>query len=108
VQQMPGRDVYLDGLLDHCVIHVTDWERSNAFYTGVLGAELIARSVVLLIVSATGSSTCTDQASPRLRSRGCRWLLAIATFALNGMGGSRTRSGTWNGAAWLSKRDRCS
>ena len=32
--------------LDHCVIHVTDWERSNAFYTSVLGAELvIARPV---------------------------------------------------------------
>jgi catechol 2,3-dioxygenase-like lactoylglutathione lyase family enzyme len=31
--------------LDHCVIHVNDWERSNAFYTGVLGAELIARPV---------------------------------------------------------------
>jgi peroxiredoxin/catechol 2,3-dioxygenase-like lactoylglutathione lyase family enzyme len=31
--------------LDHCVIHVTDWERSNAFYTRVLGAELIARPV---------------------------------------------------------------
>jgi catechol 2,3-dioxygenase-like lactoylglutathione lyase family enzyme len=31
--------------LDHCVIHVTDWERSNAFYTAVLGAELIARPV---------------------------------------------------------------
>jgi catechol 2,3-dioxygenase-like lactoylglutathione lyase family enzyme len=29
--------------LDHCVIHITDWERSNAFYTTVLGAELIAR-----------------------------------------------------------------
>jgi catechol 2,3-dioxygenase-like lactoylglutathione lyase family enzyme len=29
--------------LDHCVIHVTDWERSNAFYTAVLGAELVAR-----------------------------------------------------------------
>jgi catechol 2,3-dioxygenase-like lactoylglutathione lyase family enzyme len=29
--------------LDHCVIHITDWERSNAFYTQVLGAELIAR-----------------------------------------------------------------
>ena len=27
--------------LDHCVIHVTDWERSNAFYTTVLGAELV-------------------------------------------------------------------
>ena len=31
--------------LDHCVIHVTDWERSNAFYTRVLGAELVARPV---------------------------------------------------------------
>jgi peroxiredoxin/catechol 2,3-dioxygenase-like lactoylglutathione lyase family enzyme len=31
--------------LDHCVIHITDWERSNAFYTKVLGAELIARPV---------------------------------------------------------------
>lgn len=25
--------------LDHCVIHVSDWERSNAFYRDVLGAE---------------------------------------------------------------------
>jgi peroxiredoxin/catechol 2,3-dioxygenase-like lactoylglutathione lyase family enzyme len=31
--------------LDHCVIHVTDWERSNAFYTRVMGAELIKRPV---------------------------------------------------------------
>jgi catechol-2,3-dioxygenase len=29
--------------LDHCVIHVSDWERSNAFYTTVLGAELVTR-----------------------------------------------------------------
>ena len=29
--------------LDHCVIHVSDWERSNAFYAAVLGAELVAR-----------------------------------------------------------------
>jgi catechol 2,3-dioxygenase-like lactoylglutathione lyase family enzyme len=27
--------------LDHCVIAVSDWERSNRFYRGVLGAELI-------------------------------------------------------------------
>jgi catechol 2,3-dioxygenase-like lactoylglutathione lyase family enzyme len=26
---------------DHCVIHVSDWTRSNAFYRDVLGAELI-------------------------------------------------------------------
>jgi len=28
--------------LDHCVIAVSDWERSNAFYRDVVGAELIA------------------------------------------------------------------
>jgi catechol 2,3-dioxygenase-like lactoylglutathione lyase family enzyme len=27
--------------LDHCVIHVADWERSNAFYRDVIGAELV-------------------------------------------------------------------
>ena len=27
--------------LDHCVIAVTDWERSNRFYHDVLGAELL-------------------------------------------------------------------
>ena len=27
--------------LDHCVIHVSDWERSNAFYRDVIGAEII-------------------------------------------------------------------
>jgi catechol 2,3-dioxygenase-like lactoylglutathione lyase family enzyme len=27
--------------LDHVVIHVTDWERSNAFYRDVVGAEVV-------------------------------------------------------------------
>jgi catechol 2,3-dioxygenase-like lactoylglutathione lyase family enzyme len=31
--------------LDHCVIHVSDWERSNLFYKKVLGAELVKREV---------------------------------------------------------------
>ena len=31
--------------LDHCVIHVSDWERSNAFYRDVMGAELVQRPV---------------------------------------------------------------
>jgi catechol 2,3-dioxygenase-like lactoylglutathione lyase family enzyme len=26
---------------DHCVIHVSDWERSNAFYRDVIGAEIL-------------------------------------------------------------------
>src|SRR6516164_6427600 len=29
--------------LDHCVVHVSDWERSNAFYRDVVGAEVVAR-----------------------------------------------------------------
>ena len=29
--------------LDHCVIHVSEWERSNAFYRDVMGATLVAR-----------------------------------------------------------------
>jgi catechol 2,3-dioxygenase-like lactoylglutathione lyase family enzyme len=33
----------LPAKFDHCVIHVSDWERSNAFYRDVLGAELIGR-----------------------------------------------------------------
>jgi catechol 2,3-dioxygenase-like lactoylglutathione lyase family enzyme len=29
--------------LDHCVIAVSDWARSNAFYAEVLGAEVVPR-----------------------------------------------------------------
>ncbi len=29
--------------LDHCVVHVSDWERSNAFYRDVVGAEVLRR-----------------------------------------------------------------
>src|SRR5687768_8881210 len=29
--------------LDHVVIAITDWERSNRFYAEVLGAELVSR-----------------------------------------------------------------
>ena len=35
------RAVSLDLALDHCVIAVADWDRSNAFYRDVLGAELV-------------------------------------------------------------------
>jgi catechol 2,3-dioxygenase-like lactoylglutathione lyase family enzyme len=29
--------------LDHCVIHVSDWRRSNAFYRDVIGATVVER-----------------------------------------------------------------
>ena len=28
--------------LDHCVIAVSDWQRSNTFYADVLGADVVA------------------------------------------------------------------
>jgi len=30
-------------VIDHCVIAVSGWDRSNAFYRDVLGAELVPR-----------------------------------------------------------------
>jgi catechol 2,3-dioxygenase-like lactoylglutathione lyase family enzyme len=32
--------------LDHTVVTITDWERSNAFYRDVLGAEIVPRGPV--------------------------------------------------------------
>lgn len=29
--------------IDHCVIHVSDWERSNRFYAGVFDADIVPR-----------------------------------------------------------------
>ena len=42
----PGAEVGVmtRATLDHCVIHVTDWTRSNAFYRDVLGAEIVPRA----------------------------------------------------------------
>lgn len=37
------RETAMNIRIDHCVIHVREWERSNAFYRDVLGAELIPR-----------------------------------------------------------------
>jgi catechol 2,3-dioxygenase-like lactoylglutathione lyase family enzyme len=33
----------MDVSFDHAVIHVSDWERSNAFYRDVVGAEVVRR-----------------------------------------------------------------
>jgi catechol 2,3-dioxygenase-like lactoylglutathione lyase family enzyme len=33
----------MDVAFDHVVIHVSDWERSNAFYRDVVGAEVVER-----------------------------------------------------------------
>jgi catechol 2,3-dioxygenase-like lactoylglutathione lyase family enzyme len=40
---MNGGAAMPDIKLDHCVIHITDWERSNAFYRDVVGANVVKR-----------------------------------------------------------------
>jgi catechol 2,3-dioxygenase-like lactoylglutathione lyase family enzyme len=36
--------VSLPTRFDHCVLHVSNWERSNAFYRNVVGVELISKN----------------------------------------------------------------
>jgi catechol 2,3-dioxygenase-like lactoylglutathione lyase family enzyme len=36
--------VSLPTKFDHCVVHVSDWERSNNFYRDVVGAELVEKN----------------------------------------------------------------
>ncbi len=36
--------VSLPTRFDHCVVHVSDWERSNTFYRDVVGVELISKN----------------------------------------------------------------
>jgi catechol 2,3-dioxygenase-like lactoylglutathione lyase family enzyme len=36
--------VSLPTRFDHCVVHVSDWERSNSFYRDVVGVEIIPKN----------------------------------------------------------------
>ena len=40
--------------LDHCVIHVSDWVRSNAFYCNVLGAKAVFADVDFAAMDIAG------------------------------------------------------
>ena len=53
---------------DHCAIHVSDWERSNAFYTTVLGDELMARPVGLRLPVRRPPAQCPRSGRDRPRS----------------------------------------
>ena len=81
--------------LDHCVLHVSDWERSNAFYRDVLGAELVpvgARWAYRfggqqLNLHGPGSRPCRSQRYPPCRPVG-------ATCASSGRAPSSRRPNT--------------
>jgi catechol 2,3-dioxygenase-like lactoylglutathione lyase family enzyme len=84
--------------LDHCVIHVSDWEISNTFYRDVLGAELVRRerTAVGRTDSETNNSTCMAPAFPPFRSRGSPYNRATAICASSGRGLSTRQGSTWN------------
>lgn len=43
---------------DHCVIHVSDWERSNAFYRDVIGAEILPNGAGYVYRIGTAQLNC--------------------------------------------------
>lgn len=48
----------VDVALDHCVIHVSDWQRSNAFYRDVLGAEIVPNGAGFVYRIGTAQLNC--------------------------------------------------
>lgn len=42
----------------HCVIHVSDWERSNAFYRDVIGAEVVQNGAGFVYRIGTAQLNC--------------------------------------------------
>ena len=94
--------------LDHCVIHVSDWERSNKFYTQVMGAELVTRPVGFAYrfgdkqLNVHGPGVKPAEVAINRCSR------AIPISASNGAGRSRTRSRISRRTALRSNAGRCS
>lgn len=43
---------------DHCVIHVSNWERSNAFYRDVIGAEVLPNGAGYVYRIGTAQLNC--------------------------------------------------
>src|SRR5258705_6316534 len=69
---------------DHCVVHVTDWERSNQFYREVVGAEIIDRNGRFVY---RFGETPLNLHGPGVKadpSPGCRYLPEAPTSALPG------------------------
>jgi hypothetical protein len=91
--------------LDHCVIHVSDWEISNTFYRDVLGAELVHRegTAVGRTDSETNNSTCMAPAFPPSRSPSSPYNRATAICASSGRGLSTRQGSTCNVTASRSR-----
>ena len=70
--------------LDHCVIHVSNWERSNAFYRDVFGAELIRQGTGWAYRFGDTQLNCHGPGVEPIPWPDCRCNPAIAISVSNG------------------------
>ena len=93
---------------DHCVMHVSDWERSNAFYRDVLGAELVRRPQGWAYRFGASAAQSARAGLPTGRGGAASGPARQQRSVLsNGTGRSRTRSRISSAAAYRSTPDRC-
>jgi catechol 2,3-dioxygenase-like lactoylglutathione lyase family enzyme len=94
--------------LDYCVIHVSDWERSNQFYTQVMGAELVARAAAFAYRFGDKQLNVHGRGVKPAEVARLPVQPAIPIFASNGWGRSKTRSPISKSTALPSNAGRCS
>ena len=92
--------------LDHCVIHVSDWQRSNAFYRDVIGAQVVPRGAGFAYRFGDTQLNCHGPGVNPIRSRGSRCSPATAMSASNGTDRSPMPLPTSGGAEWRSNSGR--
>ena len=78
--------------IDHCVIAVSNWNASNAFYRDVVGAVIVERAAVTSTASVSSTSASTARKPTRRTRRGDQFAPETATCASSGAVESRTRS----------------
>ena len=92
---------------DHCVIHVSNWGSSHAFYRDVLGAEVISQGEGWAYRFGTVQLNCHGpETEAGLRSRGAQESRATATSVSNGLDRSRRQWRTSKSMECRSSSDR--
>jgi Glyoxalase/Bleomycin resistance protein/Dioxygenase superfamily len=72
--------------LDHCVIHISNWERSNAFYREVLGAELVDRGSGTWAYRFGGEQLNVHGPGVRPKAeRTAGWMVRVPAFGMGGL-----------------------
>lgn len=93
--------------LDHCVITVSDWARSNAFYATIPGAELVPLGAGWAYWFGHEQLNAHGLGCGETRMRACPSPPAAAISVLSGRGRSRRRSPTSGPTRCRWKSARC-